>query len=159
MMKDTTETEPKTGKALWIEMRQTAVESKARLENEIAQLEGSLSIPVMEDSHALILTDFNRADEVRVYGSWKDGSLGGSELRGFKHISILPWHICGTFGYPRDKAMANVRKLQAAEQTPGVTYSYMHFRQLRETVLARLKSSLAVADEFIAKFDKMIAAE
>lgn len=118
---------------------------------DIAEMEARLAIPVLEDSHALILTDSSREGEVRVYGSWKDGSLGGAEVRGFKHIQVLPWHICGTFGYPAARAAINVKKLQAAEQSPTVTYSYIHFRQLREMVLARLKESVRVGEEMLAK--------
>jgi hypothetical protein len=111
-------------------------ESIARLKTEIKSLEDALSVSIMEDSHALTMTDEAEPGAVRIFGDWQGRGKGFADLR------TLPWHICGTSGYYRENAKAQVAKANAAETKPGVKYGYIHFRSLREHLLAERRRAL-----------------
>lgn len=115
---------------------------------DIAELEASLSVPVLEDSHALVMDD---GKGLRIYGEWKNRGTG------FAHIETIPAHICGTFGYGREKAIRQVAKLNEANREEGVDYTYMHFRELRQTILTARKSALASTEKFLAQANRQLA--
>lgn len=151
MMKDTNMVEG-VNEELARSTRQTMIQGIARLQERVSKLEATLADRTCLDGDFALVMDEGRLG-VRVYGNWEQTAGDQKfQVKGWKHISQLEWHICGTFGYEERKARQAVLNLSARDSgSHNAHYSYVHFRQLRETVLARLKKSVAIVEEQLAK--------
>jgi len=119
------------------------------LESSITTITSKLEAPVLDGTPYLICHE--GPDGIRVLGDWPVAP--GKTVRGFRHISTAPSHLCGLPHYSEDSADRVVAQLTRVQSHPAGapgTFYRIHWRIVLERrlledrlLLNSLKSTLS----------------
>jgi hypothetical protein len=124
--------------------QQLLAEQVEHLKNEIASIEGSLEIPVLDGNPYLLLATCYPDNGVEPYDAVL-AQKGGKQ--GFQALSVQASHLCGCLLYSPERADENIEKLIAAQKASQKTdlgnFRPLHRRQFLVDRLAFNKQLLA----------------
>ena len=106
------------------------------IREDIAALEFDLAAPVLDGTPWATIVEMPAPVGPAILGEWTD--LDGTVKRGFRSLSVMPWHFCGAILSDGERS---ARKLAVLAERGQVGIA-RHIRDLKAEKLAALRAHL-----------------